>query len=674
MNTEKVAKRSMTLARAAFALMGAYALMASAFGPNHARMRALISQLESTRQAERQFQDLSKFLYPEAEYNKSLALVQGKRPYKQMTSHELEMKWRKAKADGDNELVEALKAEGDLRQRAAAMDLFKRLYQDKEARTAKIRALEGAIEPCAAADRLMDWAMVACSILAAAAVLVLVSGWISGYGKRASWRMPFAHLLPMLPAIPAIVSFGDSFVPAAFLIPALLLIMGLYQLGRFIFIVRPHADRGALQDIRVDVNSSATAATLGTITMSFSIIAGPSCDQPWQAICGILLLSQAWFLPKLKVWADGMVEHRAWLVSVATFPYHFVMLPFRMQTRRFSTYDTVLFCRQMAVLTRAGHSLPAGIRAVAGDMTSASLKMGVLDIADRVEAGMSLSGALSEHPEHFDDYFVTVVRSGEKTGDMGWAFNTLSEWWTRREGLVSSLASAMTYPAIIGMIASLLGLFLMVKVVPTFKEVFSAFGADLPLPTRVVIYVSDLFVYNSALIVLAVVTLGGALKLVGRKRMALLTGLVCRLPGIGTVLSNAYIGRFGAVLTLLLDAKVPLVEALKMAAPSAGPLMTPAIMRLARLVEKGGSIAESLRDDRVMPDLFKWFLRNGEANNDLEANLKEASEIFADRAASSNQVIPELAAAAVIMFAAFCVGLLVLAMYMPMFQMGSMAG
>ncbi len=235
---------------------------------------------------------------------------------------------------------------------------------------------------------------------------------------------------------------------------------------------------------------------------------------------------------------------------------------------KIETVDLIMFCRQMYTITRAGVPLVRGIRGLAANLRHVTFRETLEDIAERLESGLELSVAMRHHPKVFNNLFVSIVSVGEGSGSLEQAFQQLAAYLERDQETVKSIKAALRYPSFVLIALAIAILVINVKVIPAFANMFSQFGAQLPLPTRILIGVSDFFVFFWPYLLVGAVgaffgirhylkTEAGALKW-GRKKL--------RLPVIGDIIERASMARYARSFSVMLRAGLPINVALDLCA------------------------------------------------------------------------------------------------------------
>ena len=344
-------------------------------------------------------------------------------------------------------------------------------------------------------------------------------------------------------------------------------------------------------------------------------------------------------------------------------------------TKAITPGDIAVFVRQMATMMKAGVPLVQSFDLVADGLENASMKKMVLEIRDSVSAGGSFAGALRGYPKYFDELFCSLVDSGEQSGTLETMLDRVALYKEKTEALKKKIKKAMTYPIAVIVVAVVVTGILLVKVVPTFAEVFSGFGAELPAFTQFVLELSNAAQAHWWKILAGMFAFGFAFKQLKASSQAFADGVdrfILKIPVVGDILYNAIVARVGRTLSTTFAAGVPLVDALDSVAGAAGNVVyRNAIKQVRDEVSSGTGIAVSFRGTGVFPTLFVQMASIGEESGALDSMLEKVAvhyEAEVDNAVDNLTALLEPFIMAVL---GVLVGGLLVAMYMPIFMMGS---
>ena len=345
---------------------------------------------------------------------------------------------------------------------------------------------------------------------------------------------------------------------------------------------------------------------------------------------------------------------------------------------RIKASDVALFSRQTATLIRAGVPLVQALDVVADGVGSHKLGGLVKDVRRDVAAGESLAAALARSPAHFDALYRNLVAIGEQSGTLEVMLERIASYQERTQETMRKLRKAMSYPLIVATVAVCVTAILLMYVVPQFEAVFASVGAELPGFTRFVLGLSDA-IRNHWPTLFASIALATAGFVLGRRRSArfrnLLERVLLKSPIAGDILVNASVSRYARTLGTSVAAGVPLVDALRSIAGSTGnSVYAYAVERLSDAVATGQPLQAAMRDSGLFPDMMVQMIAIGEQSGSLDDMLDRAAshfEALLDAAVDNVTTLVEPLMMAVL---GVLIGGLIIAMYLPVFQLGSAFG
>ena len=343
--------------------------------------------------------------------------------------------------------------------------------------------------------------------------------------------------------------------------------------------------------------------------------------------------------------------------------------------KKISEKDIALFTRQLATMMKAGVPLLQSFDIVGRGHANASVSKLLLDIRADVETGTSLNQAFRKYPLYFDALFCNLVGAGEQAGILEDLLNRLAIYKEKTLAIKGKIKSALTYPIAIMSVAFIVTAVIMIFVVPAFKEVFASFGADLPAPTLVVMAMSDFFVANWYLIFGG---LFGALYFFFRtwqrslKMQRFMDRMLLQLPIFGEVIRKATIARWTRTLATMFAAGVPLVEALDSVGGAAGnAVYLDATIKIQTEVTTGTSLTVAMQNANVFPNMVTQMVSIGEESGALDAMLGKVADFYEDEVDEAVASLSSLMEPFIMVFLGVVIGGLVVAMYLPIFKMGS---
>ena len=340
--------------------------------------------------------------------------------------------------------------------------------------------------------------------------------------------------------------------------------------------------------------------------------------------------------------------------------------------------ELAIFFRQFSVMIDAGLPLVQCLEILANNQENVAFQKVLTDVRSRVEGGATLANSMREHPKVFDTLVVNMVEAGETGGILDTILQRLAGYVEKAVKLKAAVKSAMIYPVSVVSIAVLVVGGLLWKVVPIFANMFASMGVDLPLPTRIVVGMSNfLATFGWILIVLAIGAFFG-FKAVYRSeggRFAIDT-VMLRLPVIGMLLRKIAVARFTRTLGTLITSGVPLLEAMTITARTSGnSVVERAIVTVRKAVEEGRTLAEPLRECNVFPNMVTQMIAVGEQTGAMDAMLQKIADFYEAEVDNAVKDMLTLLEPIIILFLGVAVGGVVISMYLPMFALiAQMAG
>ena len=337
--------------------------------------------------------------------------------------------------------------------------------------------------------------------------------------------------------------------------------------------------------------------------------------------------------------------------------------------------DIALFTRQMATMMRAGVPLVQSFEIVEDGSDNTSLKELISDLHEQVSAGSSFGGALRKHPRQFDDLYCSLVEAGENSGSLDTLLDRVATYKEKTERLKAKIKKALTYPAAVMVVAVIVTAILLIKVVPVFAEVFTSFGSGLPAFTLFVLDISD-FAQKWWIIALIVSVALGAGFIEARQRSPKFSdavdALLLKIPAIGPILHNGAVARFSRTLSTTFAAGVPLVEALESVAGAAGnAIYRDAILRVRDDVTTGLTMHRALKSTDIFPVMLLQLTSIGEESGTLDEMMGKAADHYEAAVEDAVDNLTALLEPLIMAVLGVLVGGLLIAMYLPIFQLGN---
>src|SRR2546425_1209248 len=334
--------------------------------------------------------------------------------------------------------------------------------------------------------------------------------------------------------------------------------------------------------------------------------------------------------------------------------------------------EMAIFTRQFSTMIDAGLPLVQCLNILAEQSESKNLRDVTGRVARSVEQGSTLADSLRRHPRAFDDLFTNMVEVGESGGILDIVFQRLASYIEKAAALKRKVKSAMIYPASIIGVAFLVVVFMLTFVIPTFTKMFKDLGAELPLPTQIVVWLSDFMRSYILLVIAGIVGCVFALRTYYRteKGRSTIDALLLKLPIIGTLIRKVAVARFTRTLGTLVSSGVPILEGLRITARTSGnKVVEKAVLTTRAVVTAGGTITEPLKTSTVFPPMVIQMINVGEQTGALDAMLGKIADFYDDEVDTAVGALTALLEPLMIVFLGVVIGGLVVAMYLPIFRL-----
>jgi type IV pilus assembly protein PilC len=340
--------------------------------------------------------------------------------------------------------------------------------------------------------------------------------------------------------------------------------------------------------------------------------------------------------------------------------------------------DVALFTRQMATMMRAGVPLVQAFDIVADGLDKPKVGELVRTIRNDVSGGSAFAAALRKHPLYFDELFCNLVDAGEQSGALETMLDRIATYKEKSESLKAKVKKAMTYPIAVLCVAFIVSGLLLIKVVPQFQEVFRGFGAELPAFTQFVIEISE-FVQSYWLIILALIggVVGGLIQ--ARKRSKsfkdTLDRIALKMPVVGNIIEKSSVARYARTLSTTFAAGVPLVDALNSVAGSTGnQVYSTAVLKIRDDVSTGQQLNFAMKSTGVFPNMIIQMVAIGEEAGALDDMLDKSATYYEEQVDNAVDNLTALMEPMIMAVLGVLVGGLIIAMYLPIFQLGAVVG
>lgn len=351
---------------------------------------------------------------------------------------------------------------------------------------------------------------------------------------------------------------------------------------------------------------------------------------------------------------------------------------FSSKGKKIKPLDIAFFTRQLATMMASGVPIIQAFDIIAEGTENANMRKLVNEIKVDVAAGNTLADSLRQHPRYFDDLFCNLVESGEQSGRLESLLDRIAEYKEKTEALKAKIKKAMTYPISVVVVAIIVTAILLLKVVPQFKSVFAGFGAELPAFTLMVVRLSEWLQSWWIIILIGFIAIGFTYTQVHRRSKRFRNAqdrALLKAPIIGDIIYKAAVARYARTLSTTFAAGVPLVDALDSVAGAAGNIVFyNAVMQIKEDVSAGSQLNFSMRTTNVFPSLAVQMAGIGEESGNLDGMLDKVADYYEAEVDNAVDNLTTLMEPMIMSVLGVLVGGLVIAMYLPIFQLGAVVG
>lgn len=340
-----------------------------------------------------------------------------------------------------------------------------------------------------------------------------------------------------------------------------------------------------------------------------------------------------------------------------------------------SLMDLVLFTRQLATMIESGIPLPQAFEILYEQTTKVYFKKVIYAIKEDIESGESLSNAMSKFPDVFSPLYIYMVKAGEASGALSEILNRLAAYLEDANKLISKVKGAMIYPVTVLTIAILITIGLLVFVVPRFKEMFESLGGTLPLPTRILIAISEgLKQYIVFVFIVVVILILAFLRLIStEKGKYAFDAFMLRTPVFGDLLKKVSIAKFAKTLATLLRSGVPILDGLEIVAKVSGNKVVEQRLLATKDNIKGGeNISTPLEKAKIFPPMVYRMVAVGEQTGELEKMLNKIAEFYEDQVNSAVEALTSLMEPMIMVVLGTLIGSIVMSLFLPIFNISKL--
>ncbi|MBI2090355.1 MAG: type II secretion system F family protein [Deltaproteobacteria bacterium] len=340
-----------------------------------------------------------------------------------------------------------------------------------------------------------------------------------------------------------------------------------------------------------------------------------------------------------------------------------------------TAHDVMLFTRQFATMIDAGLPIVQGLEILSQQSESKTFRNIIRDIKQDVEGGFTLADALKKHPKAFDDLYVNMVAAGEVGGVLNTILNRIAMFIEKSNRLKKKVKGAMIYPCTIVVVAVAVVTVLLLYVIPVFAELYGGMGKALPAPTQITINLSNWFRAYFFYMVVVLVGIGVAIRMYYKTPQGRMTidGIMLKTPIIGDLLRKVAVARFSQNMSILLTSGVPILDGLAITAKTAGnKVVEKAIMDARVSISQGKTVAEPLTESKIFPPMVCQMVAIGENTGALDAMLKKVADFYEEEVDNSVANLTSLMEPMIMVVLGVILGGLVISMYLPIFQLGTL--
>ena len=346
--------------------------------------------------------------------------------------------------------------------------------------------------------------------------------------------------------------------------------------------------------------------------------------------------------------------------------------------KRITQEDITVFTRQLATMMKAGLPLMQAFEIVARGHSNPSMTQMLMQVRADVEQGSALGKSFSKYPKYFDRFYCNLVSAGETGGVLEGLLDKLAVYKEKTQAIKKKVKTALTYPIAIMVVAVALIFVMMMFVLPAFGEVYSSMGAELPGLTQIVMSMSKFFVKYGWVMIVAIILAGFGLYKLHQKSPAFqkrVDSIMLRLPIFGPIVRKATIARWSRTTATLFAAGVPLVEVLDSVAGAAGNILyEEATKDIQAKVTQGLSLTSSMQSTEMFPNMIIQMAAIGEESGSLDDMLNKAAEFYAEEVDNSVSQLSSLMEPVIMVVLGSTIGVLLVAMYLPLFNLGNVVG
>ncbi|WP_239374707.1 type II secretion system F family protein [Snodgrassella gandavensis] len=350
----------------------------------------------------------------------------------------------------------------------------------------------------------------------------------------------------------------------------------------------------------------------------------------------------------------------------------------KQRQKKISQADITVFTRQLSTMMKSGLPLMQAFDIAAKGHSNPGMTQLLTEIRADVEQGTSLADSFSKHPKYFDNFYCNLVRAGEVGGVLEGLLDKLAVYKEKTQGIKKKVKSALTYPVVIVVVAIALVFVMMTYVLPSFAKVYEGMGVPLPGLTQVMMNISDFFVHYGIFMLMGLIIAGIGFYKSFQNSAALqkrFDHMLLKLPIFGQIVRKATIARWSRTMATLFAAGVPLVEVLDSVAGAAGNIeYEEATQEIRAKVNQGISLTSAMQATELFPNMVIQMTSIGEESGSLDSMLNKAAEFYEDDVDIAVSQLSSLMEPIIMVVLGLIIGVILIAMYLPMFNMGNAIG
>ncbi|OGI18611.1 MAG: pilus assembly protein PilC [Candidatus Melainabacteria bacterium RIFOXYA12_FULL_32_12] len=335
--------------------------------------------------------------------------------------------------------------------------------------------------------------------------------------------------------------------------------------------------------------------------------------------------------------------------------------------------DLVVFCRQFSVLVNSGVAMMKTLTILAEQAENPKFSSILKDIKNQVERGINLSDSFAKHPKVFDNLFINMIKAGETGGVLDDVLNRLAKFLEDRAKLTNKVKSAMTYPTVVTILATIIFFVMLTVILPKFSEIFERLGSELPAYTQTLIHISN--VLRSPWLLLIIFLIGcsayGFKKMYSiEKGRYIIDKISLKLPVFGVLIQKVAVARFTRTLGTLIKSGVPILTSLEIVEEASGNAVLSRVVReVYEEVKQGGTINAPLERSKVFPPMVVSMIAVGEETGELDSMLSKIADFYDSEVEAAVEALTSLLEPIMMVFLGGMVGAVIVGMYLPMFKM-----